>query len=430
MALALLAGNGFFVAAEFALLAARRSRMEQLAAAGSKAAVSAVSGLRQLSLMLAGAQLGITVMSFGLGAVAEPAVAAALEGLLGRTDLPATLRHTIALIIALAIVVFLHMVVGEMAPKSWAISDPEGSALLLARPFRGFVIVFRPIIRLLNQMANQVVRWCGVEPQDERALVHSPSDLLLLVEASARTGDLEAEHRELLARALVLSRLDAQSAMVPRSDVVAVPAEATVPELERIASSSGRSRMPVYDGDLDRIVGILHVKDLLAVAPGRRDTTTAADLARPAMITPESRPVQDLMVEMRAERAHIAVVVDEYGSLSGVVTLEDLVEELIGDFADESDRILRVVRRRPDGSVLFPATLRPDELRAADIADLPEGPWETAAGYVIAELDRIPRVGDRVESPDGVLTVSRMDGQRVLELMLQPRPPSDSAQDQ
>jgi CBS domain containing-hemolysin-like protein len=422
-AVLLLAANGFFVAAEFALLAARRSRMEQLAAEGSGAARSAVAGLRELSLMLAGAQLGITMMSFGLGAIAEPAVAAGIEQLLGGVALPDAARHTVAVVIALSIVVFLHMVVGEMAPKSWAISDPESSILLLARPFRAFVVLFKPVIRALNAMANQVVRWCGVEPQDERAMVHSARDLVLLLDESLQTGDLDVEQRELLARALDLSGLDAQSAMVPRSDIVAVPVGARIEELEAVASRSGRSRLPVYEGDLDVVRGMLHVKDLLAVTDAERADVTAGALARPALLTPESRPVEDLMLEMRAKRSHLAVVVDEYGSVTGLVALEDLLEEIIGDFEDESDRALRSVRRRRDGQVLFPAKLRPDELRSAGVVNLPDGEWETAAGYVIAALGRFPEVGDEVAVDGGVLRVARMDGHRVLDLSLRPVAP-------
>jgi CBS domain containing-hemolysin-like protein len=420
IAIVLLAANGFFVAAEFALLAARRSRIEQLSAEGSGAARSALAGLRELSLMLAGAQLGITMMSFGLGAIAEPAVAAGIEGLLAGVALPAGARHTIAVVIALSIVVFLHMVVGEMAPKSWAISDPEGSALLLARPFRAFVVVFRPFIRLLNVAANGVVRLAGVEPQDERAMVHNAGDLLLLLDESARSGELDADQRVLLSRALDLSGLDAQSAMVPRSDIVAVSAETAIGALETIASSSGRSRLPVYDGELDHVRGMLHVKDLLGVPEAERATTTAGALARPALLTPESRPVEDLMLEMREEAQHVALVVDEHGSVSGLVTLEDLLEEIIGDFEDESDRVMRAVTRRRDGSILFPAALRPDELRAAHLVDLPDGAWETAAGYVIAALGRLPHIGDAVAVDDVVLTVTRIDGHRLVELSLRP----------
>jgi CBS domain containing-hemolysin-like protein len=425
--LGLLIANGFFVAAEFALLAARRSRLEQMAAEGSRSAAHAISAVRELSLMLAAAQLGITMASLGLGAVAEPALERGLLAALGGVGLPPGVSHALALALALSIVIFLHMVVGEMAPKSWAISSPERSASLLARPFRAFALIVRPFIRLLNASANGVVRLVGVTPQDELAAVHSPRDLLLLLEESAQHGTLATEHQDLLARAIDLSGLDAESAMVPRSDIVAVPADAGATEIERVASETGRSRLPVYDGELDRIRGILHVKDMLALSDDTRLEATAGQLARPALIAPESRAVEDLMVDMRQERQHIAVVVDEFGTVTGLVALEDLLEELIGEFEDESDPGARIrsamapVRRRADGALIVPGALRPDELSDRTELELPEGEWETVAGFVIAELGRLPAVGDAVDVEGGRLEVAKMDGHRVVELALHPR---------
>jgi CBS domain containing-hemolysin-like protein len=426
-ALALLAANAFFVAGEFALLASRRSRVEQLAADGDRAAAHALAGIRELSLMLAAAQLGITMASLGLGAVAEPALAHGLEGLFEAARVPSGFRHAIAFTIALSIVVFFHMVIGEMAPKSWAIAHPERSALLIARPFRAFALLFRPAIRALNEMANAMVRLFGLEPQDELAQVHAPSDLLLLVEESARHGILQREQQHLLSRALDLSGLDAEAAMIPRRDIVALPADADVAEIERVASATGRSRLPVYDGSLDVIRGILHVKDVLGVDDRNRSTTTAGVLARPALVTPESRPIEDLMVDMREQRAHVAIVVDEYGSVSGLVALEDLIEELIGDFEDESDREAgagrgyRGLRRQPDGTILLPGSLRPDELAEEVGTILPDGDYETVAGFVLAELGRLPEPGESVTGEDFTLRVVRMDGQRIVELALRPR---------
>ncbi len=415
-AVALLAVNGFFVAAEFALLASRRSRIEQLAADGDRRALHALAGIRELSLMLAGAQLGITMASLGLGAVAEPALASVFESLLETVAIPSAVRHAIAFTVALSIVVFLHMVVGEMAPKSWAIAHPERSALILARPFRAFALVFRPLIRLLNWIANGLVRACGVTPQDELAVAHSPADLVLLLEESTIHGMLEAEQQVLMSRALELSGLDAEAVMIPRRDVVAVPARAGVEELERVAMETGRSRLPVYVDDLDRITGVLHVKDLLHVEPAARATTTAAQLARPALVTPESRPIEDLMLDMRQQRQHVGIVVDEYGSVSGLVALEDVIEELIGEFDDESDRGAGRLHRRTDGSMLVPGTIRPDELASDAGIALPVGDYETVAGLVIARLGRLPDVGDAVTVDGTRLEVARMDGHRVVEL--------------
>jgi CBS domain containing-hemolysin-like protein len=335
----LLAANGFFVAAEFALLAARRPHIEALAAAGDRRARHAAAGIRELSLMLAGAQLGITICSLGLGAVAEPALAHLIEaGLDGVVELPDATRHAVAFAVGLSIVVFLHIVAGEIAPKSWAISDPERSALTLARPFRAFAVVLRPAFRLLNTLANAVVRLCGVEPQDERAIAHSPADLLLLLEESARHGTIAPADHQLLSRSLTLSGLDAAAAMTPRHDIVAVPANEPADEAARVAHRTGRTRLVVHDGDLDHIVGVLHAKDLLLLGARERAAATARDLLRPALVVHESHLLEDLLVEMRAARQHLAVVIDERGTVTGLVTLEDVLEELIDDFEDESDR--------------------------------------------------------------------------------------------
>ncbi|MGH8886922.1 MAG: hemolysin family protein [Egibacteraceae bacterium] len=424
LAVALLMANGFFVAAEFALLASRRSRIEQLAAAGDRRAVKALAGIRELSLMLAAAQLGITMASLGLGAVAEPALAGALERILDGAPVPPAVRHTIAFTVALSVVVFLHVVLGEMVPKSWAISHPERSALSLARPFRAFALVFRPAIHVLNALANGVVRLCGVTPQGELAVAHSPTDLALLLKESAEHGTLEAEQTVLLARALELPDLDAQAAMVPRRDIVSVAATASVAQLERIAAETGHSRLPVHRGDLDRFIGILHVKDLLGLSGDERAGTTAQTLARAALVTPESRPLTDLMLDMREQRQHVALVVDEYGSVSGLITLEDVIEELIGEFEDESDRPRGdhgpQFPRRADGALLVPGTLRPDELEAQTGLRLPSGDYETIAGFVISSLGRLPTVGDTVRFPGSCLEVTRVERHRLVELAVYP----------
>jgi CBS domain containing-hemolysin-like protein len=416
VSLALLAANGFFVAAEFALIAARRSRIETLAASGDSRARSALSGIRELSLMLAGAQLGITMVSLGLGAVAEPAVAHGLEAALELAPLPAGLRTGIAFAVALTVVVFLHMVVGEMAPKSWAIADPDKAVLRLTRVFRGFAFVARPFLHLLNSMANGVVRLCGVTPQDELAQVHSPGDLSLLVRESGEQGHLERAETDLLTRALELSGLDAQAVMIARPDIVAVPGDTDVAGLEEVASTRGRSRLLVSDGDLDHVVGVVHVNDLLGVAEAERTNSTAADLAHPALFTPESQPAEDLLVEMRRRRAHLAVVADEFGSVTGVVALEDLLEELIGEFEDESDRNSGRARRQGDGAVVVSGALRPDELATETGCNVPAGDHETVAGFVIASLERLPQEGDAVTVEGARLEVARLDGNRVAEV--------------
>lgn len=326
----LLAVNAFFVAAEFALLAARRSRIDQLAAEGDRRAGRASRALRRLSVMLAGAQLGITIASLGLGAVAEPAVAALLEDVFHWAGVPDRLLHPVAFVVALSIVVLLHMVVGEMAPKSVAITHPERSALRLIGPFGLFVTVFGPLIRLLNTLANGVVRLCGVQPQDERALAHSPAELQLLLRESVREGTLAPGEVALFTRALHLSGLDARSAMTPGTEVVAVAADAPVPVVEERLRASGRKRLLVHGAAANDLVGVVHARDVLALDDGRRNVATAGSLARPVLVTDEQRALEDLLLDMRNEHRRFAAVVATDGSLTGIVTMGDVLEALVG----------------------------------------------------------------------------------------------------
>ncbi|MBK5224710.1 MAG: HlyC/CorC family transporter [Acidimicrobiia bacterium] len=421
-ALVLLAANGFFVAAEFALLSARRSRIEQLAADGDRRAQSALAGLRELSLMLAGAQLGITMCSLGLGIIAEPAVAGLFRDLIHGIglDLPNGVSHGIAFSLALAIVVFLHMVVGEMAPKSWAISHPEDSALLLSRPFRLFAVIFRPVIRLLNTMSNVVVRLLGAEPQAELAMAHSSSDLILLLDEAARDGSIETNDHVLLSRSLEMSGLAAASAMTPRSRVVALDQASTIDDIEQKAVATGRSRIVVYDSDLDHPVGVVHVRDVLT-HHGLR-TATAGELATPVLISPDGLALEVLFLRMRDERRHLALVVDEHGVVLGLITMEDVIEELIGDFEDESDRSHRRVRWLADGSFLAAGSLRPDEVADRLRISLPEGGWDTLAGFLIAQLGRVPSEGDVVTTDTARFEVASMDGVAVREVRIRRQP--------
>jgi CBS domain containing-hemolysin-like protein len=424
IAVVLLAANGFFVAAEFALLAARRSRIEQLAAEGDRRARSAAAGLRELSLMLAGAQLGITMCSLGLGIVAEPAVARLFDEALSALGLglPSGLRHTLAFVIAMSIVVFLHMVVGEMAPKSWAISHPEDSALLLARPFRGFAVLFRPFIWLLNLAANLVVRAVGVQPQDELALAHSSADLILMLNEAADEGSIGSHEHELLARSLQMSGRVASSAMTARPAVVAVERSVPLAEVERRVVATGRSRLVVYDGDLDHPLGVLHARDLLTTDLDR-DAAVAGDLVAPVLVVPDHVALEDLFLQMRDQRRHLALVVDEHGVVLGLITMEDVLEELIGEFEDETDRRATKVRRTVTGEVVVPGSLRPDELAWRAGIELPEGPWDTLAGFLIAQLGRVPAEGDRVTNDGVEFEVSAMDGVAVREVRVRPPVP-------
>jgi len=331
----LLVLNAFFVAAEFAVVAAKRHRLEEHAAQGSRAAKSAVAASKELSLMLAGAQLGITLCTLGLGALAEPAVASLLEPAIHWAGLPEALTHVVAVIIAVALVVFLHMVVGEMAPKSWAISHPETSAMLLAIPFRAFTWLSRPLIWMLNALANLGLRAVGVQPVDTVSATHGPAELQLLLAQSHQHGVLADEDHAMLTGALKLEVETIAELMFPVAEAVCVPVTGTVADVEAICHESGRSRLFVTRAE--EIIGLVHVRDAVRASAAGGEQAPVTDLLQEAITLPASQPLIDAVQRMRAERAQLALVADAGGQVVGLISLEDLLEQILGEFDDETD---------------------------------------------------------------------------------------------
>ena len=419
VAVLLLLANGFFVGAEFALVAARRTKLEQMAGISDRANM-AIKSIQELSVMLAGAQLGITMCSVGLGFVAEPAVARLIEGLLHSTaTLPPALLHAVSFVIALFIVTFLHMVIGEMAPKNIAIAQPETTALWLAVPFRFFVNVLRPIVRLLNDLANVGTRLCGVTPTEERRDAHTAEELGAMIEESARKGLIAEPKLRLLSGAIGFGERDAGAVMVPRTEIVAAEADAPPTELERVIVRTGHSRIPLYTGDIDHIAGFFHSKDLLQVSPEERERPLPQRLIRPMLVVPESRRVHPLLLEMQQQRRHFALVVDEHGGTAGIVTLEDLVEELVGEIQDEYDLGELGVEQLADGRFLVPGSLRIDEAADHLGVELPEGDYETVAGFLMDQLGRIPKRRDAVQHDGWRLRVRTMHRRRVVQVLIE-----------
>lgn len=321
----LLVGNGFFVAAEFALVASSRSQLERAAARGSRPAVAAVAGVRELSLMLAGAQFGITMCSLGLAIVTEPAFEHVLEPPLHALGVPEAGSKAVALAVALAVVTFLHMVIGEMAPKSWAIAHPERSALILALPFRAFAKVSRPVLAALNAMTNGLLRLIRVTPRDELESHTDVRRLSHLVGESRRLGLIERQDHELLRRAIAAREVTVGHLVVPASSVSTIGADETAARIRRTATASGHSRLLVRDHD-GTMTGIVHVRAAIIEPDGER---RAADLAHPAPVLTAATTVLDAVTRLRRARAQLAVVNDADGEFSGIVTLDDLLAELL-----------------------------------------------------------------------------------------------------
>lgn len=419
----LLLANGFFVAAEFAYITARRNVLEQSPTRSSQVAV----GLnRNLSLSLAAAQLGITMASLLLGAVAEPAVASILERLLGFVPISENAIHAISLIIALLIVVFLHMVVGEMAPKNIAISSPERSAIVLALPFRGFILAFRPLIAVLNGTANWVLKLFGVRPTDALDIGHSAEDLAMIIATGQKEGVIQDFAHRLLTGAIIFGDLDASEVMVPRPDVNAAPVSATVAQIQELMRVTGHSRIPLYGEDIDEIVGFVHVKDMMTVDDEGRDRPLDPSLVRDPLLVPESAPLRAILAEMRKSRSHLGIVVDEHGSTAGIITLEDIAEELVGEISDEHDSEQQRVSIDASGRILAAGTVRPDELSRHGIR-LPGGDYETIGGLIMNRLGRLPRRGDVIEDDGWRMRVVKTDGRRVGEVEVTPLDQGPSA---
>lgn len=408
--------NGYFVAAEFAFTAARREVVEQK---NTRSARAASWLMKHLSDTLAGAQLGITICSLLLGFIAEPAIAQILESVFGFLPIPAAVLHTISFIIALLIVVFFHMVIGEMAPKNIAIATPERAALAMALTFRGYMLAFRPVIIFLNAAANLILRIFGVQPRDELETSRSAEDLAHVIAAGRQEGVIEEFAHKLLSGAILFSERSAAEVMVPRPDIVALPVTATPTEIAAVVTEEGFSRIPVFEDDIDNIGGFVHAKDLLTLPDEADHSPIATGIIRPLLIVPESAPIRPLLAEMQRSGRHLALIIDEHGGTAGLLSLEDIAEELVGEIRDEYDEEEAEIRRIGDAQWFYVSgSLRLDQLKSVSGVELPEGEYETVGGFVMDRLGRVPRRGDRVQHGDWTLRVRRMDGRRIQEVEL------------
>ncbi|WP_232678607.1 hemolysin family protein [Nocardioides sp. R-C-SC26] len=431
VSLLLVAACGVFVAAEFAFVTVDRNAVERAAASGDVRAQGVQSALRTLSTQLSGAQVGITVTNLGIGFLAEPAISTLLRGPLGDVGVPASAVSPTALIIALVLSTVATMIIGELVPKNIAIAVPLVTARLTQGPMRLFTAVMSRPIRLLNGSANAIVRRLGVEPQEELRSARTSAELASLIQRSATEGTLDADTAELMERSVEFGTRTAGEIMTPRVRTHALDATDRALAVIELARSTGHSRFPVL-GDDDAVVGTVHVKHAVALPLQERTTTRVKHLMVKPIVVPDSLRLDPLMSLLRGDGFQLAVVLDEYGGYAGIVTLEDVIEEIVGDISDEHDRLGARGRQRRDGSWTLSGLLRPDEVEDLSGIELPESEdYDTVAGLVLKVLGRIPEVGDVAEIavPDrtdpevtterlALLTVEHMDGLRIDRLHL------------
>ncbi|MEV0054674.1 hemolysin family protein [Saccharopolyspora shandongensis] len=417
-------GTGLAVAAEFSLTSLERSTVDaHVRQVGDRRARAVQKAHRTLSFQLSGAQVAITLTTLITGYVAEPLIGELIRPALTALGLPGEAAGAVSLTLAILLATTLSMVFGEMVPKNLAIARPLPTARAVSGYHAGFSQVFRWLIDAMNNSANWVVRRFGIEPQEELRSARSPDELGSIVRSSAEHGTLDSATAKLMDRSLRFGDRTAEELMTPRVRVESLTADESVLDLLDIARRTGFSRFPVNGADLDEVHGVVHVKQAFGVPASRRATTPVGSLARPVPTVPETLDGDALLNRLRGSGLQLAVVVDEYGGTAGIVTLEDVVEEIIGDVRDEHDRReIAAVRHVGDDAWIISGRLRPDELAEATEFAVPDGDYETVAGFVLARLGRIPEVGDHLD-PDGWgLTVTRMDRHRIAELRLTRRP--------
>jgi CBS domain containing-hemolysin-like protein len=412
--LLLVAANAFFVAAEFALVAARRTRIDAMIRRGDTKARVVREAFQSLDKYISGTQLGITLASLGLGWIGEPALAGLFEAAFAALPAPLDViaRHSVAVGMAFAFITFLHIVLGELAPKALALLHPEATSRWVARPLILFTKATNPFIWMLNGTANAILRLFGARAPSEWERVHSPEEIMMLVEQTRLTGRIAAQDARMIEGVFEFSEKNARDVMTTRTRMVALSVELPLDAAADRVAEAGRSRYPVYRESLDDVVGTVHAKDLLT-ALRADDARTLESIMRPAIFVPGTREVEDVLADMKRQKTHIAIVLDEFGGTAGLVTMEDLLEEIVGQIYDEYDR------PEPTGA---PATggqrVLNGETEIRDVNEtlgltLDDSDYTTLGGLVFGALGRLPRPGDRVKLGAAAFEIVEMDGRRV-----------------
>ncbi|HMH86298.1 MAG TPA: hemolysin family protein [Gemmatimonadaceae bacterium] len=414
--------NAFFVGAEFALVRSRRTRLEAMVRSGDRLAHFAVRASSNISRILSASQLGVTLASLGLGWVAESTVGEVFEHLFANLPfaIELSMRLTLAATVALIIVTYLHVVFGELVPKAAALNHPEGLARWLAPPLLFFAWITTPFTYFLNRSSLVILHALGQEKAGSEEAVHSPEEIRLLVEQSQESGQMQAHDADLIDAVFEFSEKNAREVMTPRTELVALPVEATLSEVLDVVQESGLSRYPVYDESIDNIIGVVLAKDLLKLLAPRANTEAfdLPSIMRPVHVIPGSREVEEVLADFKRLKEHMAVVLDEYGGTAGVVTMEDLLEEIVGEILDEYDtpEDAEAPLHTRAGDTLVPGSTHIGELNEHFSLTVPDEDYTTIGGYVFGVLGRLPVIGDRVIAGGGIFTVREMTGRRIESL--------------
>ena len=421
LALFLVALNGLFVAAEFGLVKIRSTQVDGLVREGRRSAGLLKKATEKLDAYLSVCQLGITISSLGLGALGEPAIASLLEPVLAAAGFSEALIHAIAFAVGFGIITFLHVVFGELAAKSVAIAKPEGTSLFVAPFMRFFYFLFYPGVVVFNGVANAVVRLFGVPPASETQEEHSEEELRLIIGRSTDQGVLNTGEQHMLEGVFELEDTPAREVMVPRPDVVSLPAGMPLRELFSVIASGEHTRYPVHEeGSPDRIVGVVHAKDVMRAVEdggGLGAQVRAEDVMREVLTLPENRRVDDVLQDLKGHRLHMAIVIDEWGSFEGIITVEDIVEEIVGEIRDEFDEEDPSVRENQDGSYSMGGGTPIEEANKALNSSFDSGDFSSVGGLVFGRLGRAPKTGDEVSIDSYLLRVEEVDGSRVTRVV-------------
>ena len=420
-ALLLVALNGLFVAAEFAFVKIRNSKVEEMVQEGKSSAGIVKEAIENLDSYLAVCQLGITIASLGLGALGEPAIATLIEPLLEPLGVSEGTLHAVAFVVGFGIITFLHVVFGELAAKSFAIAKPEGTSRLVAPFMKFFYYAFRPGVWVFNGTANAFVRMFGVPPASEGEEAHSEEELRLIIGQSTDQGVLKEDEEGMIRAVIQLEETRAREIMVPRPTVESLPAEMRLEELFSVVAEGNHTRYPIFEDDSgERIVGMIHAKDVLRAAKEAGDLeadVTSRDLMRDVLTIPENRSVDKILKDLRAQRLQMAVVIDEWGSFEGLLTIEDIVEEIVGEIRDEFDEEALVFREH-DGGYSIDGRVPIRDVNKALGSEFESAAFDTVGGLVLGHLGRAPEVGDEVTVDGRVLRVDEVDGTRIASVLM------------